>query len=93
MSISVDRIDDPLDEGCSRGGRDLLWIDHINIKIENAGGNADLRKSIVPIKSELELVRLVLNAAKAGKPYSALRPRTIDPWLITEEKNRLIKLQ
>ena len=71
-----------------------IKLDEIeDIKRENAGGNADLRKSIVPIKSELELVRLVLNAAKAGKPYSALRPRTIDPWLITEEKNRLIKLQ
>jgi hypothetical protein len=64
-----------------------------DIKKENAGGNAELRKSIVPIKAELELVRLVLNAGKAGKPYTALRPRTIDPWLITEEKNRLIKLQ
>jgi hypothetical protein len=63
-----------------------------NVKKENAGGNADLRKSIVPIKSELELVRLVLNAGKAGKPYSALRPRNLDPQLITEEKNRLLKL-
>ena len=63
-----------------------------DVKKENAGENADLRKSIVPIKSELELVRLVLNAAKAGKPHVALRPRTIDPWLITEEKNRLLKV-
>jgi len=62
------------------------------IKKENAGGNADLRKSIAPIKSELELVRVVLSASKSGRPYSALRPRTLDPWLITEEKNRLLKI-
>jgi len=62
------------------------------IKKENSDGNTDLRKSIAPIKAELELIRVVLNAAKTGNPFSALRPRTLDPWLITEEKNRLLKL-
>ncbi|MCY2983678.1 MAG: hypothetical protein NTY15_08575 [Planctomycetota bacterium] len=77
----------------SQIGQVKTKLDEIeDIKKGNAGGNADLRKSIAPIKSELELVRLVLNAGKAGKPYIALRPRTLDPWLITEEKNRLLKL-
>ena len=58
---------------------------------ENAGGNSDLRKSIQKLKAELGTVRLVLDAAKLGKPYLALRPTKIDPWLLTEEKNRLLK--
>ena len=63
-----------------------------NVKKENAGDNADLRKSVAQLKGELDLVHLVLNAAKSGKPFMALRPNSIDPWLITDEKNRLLKL-
>ncbi len=63
-----------------------------NVKKENAGDNAELRKSVTQLKGELDLVRLVLNAAKSGKPFIALRPQTIDNWLITDEKNRLLKL-
>jgi len=59
---------------------------------ENVGGNTELRSSTTKIKSELATVRLVLNAAKAGKPYLALRPTKLDPWLLTEERNRLLKL-
>ncbi len=59
---------------------------------ENAGGNADLRKSIDKLKKELANVRLVLDAAKLGKPHLAIRPTKIDPWLFTEEKNRLLKV-
>ena len=62
------------------------------VKKENAGDNADLRKSVAQLKGELDLVHLVLNAAKSGKPFLALRPNSIDPWLITDEKNRLLKL-
>lgn len=62
------------------------------IKKENAGGNAELRSSIVQLKSEQLSVRRVLNAAKKGKPSLALRPITIDAWLIAEEKSRLLKL-
>jgi len=62
------------------------------VKKENSDDNADLRKSIVQLKGELERVRVVLNAAKTGKPFLALRPRTVDTWLITDEKNRLLKL-
>ena len=70
-----------------------IKLDEIeDIKKDNAGGNADLRKTVVQLKSELATVRLVLNAAKTGKPHLALRPYSIDPWLITEEKNRLLKL-
>jgi len=70
-----------------------IKLDEIeNVKKENAGDNAELRKSIAQLKGELDLLRLVSNAAKTGKPFLALRPRTIDPWLITEEKNRLLKL-
>ena len=70
--------------------RDLEEIDTVNK--ENSGDNQDLRKSILQLKGELERVRLVLNAAKIGKPFLALRPKTIDTWLITDEKNRLLKL-
>ncbi len=59
---------------------------------ENAGGNAELRKSIDKLKKELSIVRLVLDAANLGKPYLAIRPTRIDPWLLTEEKNRLLKV-
>ena len=58
---------------------------------DNAGGNTDLRNSITQLKAELESIRKVLNAAKTGKPHLALRPITIDPWLLTEEKNLLLK--
>ncbi len=70
-----------------------IKLDEIeDVKKDNAGGNADLRKTVVQLKSELATVHLVLNAAKTGKPHLALRPNSIDPWLITEEKNRLLKL-
>ncbi len=62
------------------------------IKKENAGGNSELRSSIVQLKSEQLSVRRVLNAVKKGKPSLALRPITIDAWLIAEEKNRLLKV-
>ena len=62
------------------------------IKKGNAGGNSELRSSIVQLKSEHASVRKVLNAANKGKPNLALRPITIDAWLIGEEKNRLLKL-
>ncbi len=54
-------------------------------------GNTDLRNSIAQLKVEQESIRKVLNAAKSGKPHLALRPITIDPWLLTEEKNLLLK--
>ena len=70
-----------------------IKLDEIeDVKKDNAGGNADLRKTVVHLKSELSTVHLVLKAAKTGKPHLALRPNSIDPWLITEEKNRLLKL-
>ena len=70
-----------------------IKLDEIeNVKKENAGDNAELRKSVAQLKGELDLVRLVLNAVKTGKPFLALRPKTIDTWLITDEKNRLLKL-
>ena len=62
------------------------------VKKENAGDNADLRRSISQLKGDLDRVRLVSDAAKTGKPFLALRPKTIDTWLITDEKNRLLKL-
>ena len=58
----------------------------------NAGGNSELRSSIAQLKSEQESVRRVLTAVNKGKPNLALRPIKLDPWLIAEEKNRLIKL-
>jgi len=64
----------------------------VNVNKENSGDNQDLRKSIAQLKGELERVQLVLNAAKTGKPFLALRPKTIDTWLITDERNRLLKL-
>jgi hypothetical protein len=70
-----------------------IKLDEIeDVRKENAGDNADLRKSVAQLKGELDLVHLVLNAAKSGKPFLALRPRTIDLWLISDEKNRLLKL-
>jgi len=73
--------------------KNKIKLDEIEgTKKDNAGGNADLRKSIAQLKSELATVHLVVDAAKTGKPHLALRPNSIDPWLITEEKNRLLKL-
>jgi len=62
------------------------------MKKDNAGGNIEIRNSIAQLKIEQTSVRKVLNAAKTGKPHLALRPMTIDPWLLTEEKNLLLKM-
>ncbi len=62
-----------------------------DVKKDKGSGNTDLRHSIAQLKAEQESVRKVLNAAKTGKPHLALRPITIPPWLITEEKNLLLK--
>ena len=62
-----------------------------DVKKDKGGGNADLRHSIAQLKAEQESIRKVLNSAKSGKPHLALRPMTIAPWLLTEEKNFLLK--
>ena len=62
-----------------------------DVKKDKGSGNTDLKHSIAQLKAEQESVRKVLNAAKTGKPHLALRPITIPPWLITEEKNLLLK--
>ena len=54
-------------------------------------GNTDLRNSIAQLKVDHASVKKVTNAARTGKPHLALRPITIDPWLLTEEKNLLLK--
>jgi hypothetical protein len=63
-----------------------------NSKRDNAGGNVDVKKAITQLKLEIQSIRDVLNAAALGKPYAALRTHKIDTWLITEEKNRLLRL-
>ncbi|MFY8200043.1 MAG: hypothetical protein ACOVLE_05205 [Pirellula staleyi] len=63
-----------------------------DIKKENAGGNVDIKKSIAQLKDELQSIRDVLSAAAKGKPHLALRINKLDGWLITEEKNRLLKV-
>ena len=62
-----------------------------DFKKDKGGGNSDLRHSIAQLKAEQESIRKVLNAAKSGKPHLALRPITIAAWLLTEEKNLLLK--
>ena len=56
------------------------------------GGNSDLKKGVAQLKLELESVQAVARAGKIGMPHTALRPYQIDPWLLTEERNRLLKL-
>jgi septal ring factor EnvC (AmiA/AmiB activator) len=58
----------------------------------NVGGNGDIKKAITLLKQELQAFRDVLQAAERGKPQFALRTHRIDPWLISEEKNRLLRL-
>ena len=62
-----------------------------DFKKDKGSGNIDLRNSIAQLKVEKASVKKVTNAAKTGKPHLALRPITIDPWLLTEEKNLLLK--
>jgi hypothetical protein len=59
---------------------------------EVGGANVPLKKTITQAKDELDAVRVVLAAAKRGHPEQALRPHRIDPWILTEEKNRLLRL-
>lgn len=50
-----------------------------------------LRNQISLWKSERDSFRNVLEAAKSGNPHQALRPRSLTPLLITDEKNLLLK--
>jgi hypothetical protein len=59
---------------------------------ENVGGNADIKKAIAQLKLDLQAMRDVMRAASLGKPELSLRTNRIDPWLIAEEKNRLLRL-
>jgi hypothetical protein len=59
---------------------------------ENRGGLAPVKKSISQLKEELQTILDVQRAIAIGRPEMALRPIRIDRWLITEEKNRLVRL-
>jgi predicted nucleic acid-binding Zn-ribbon protein len=57
----------------------------------NGGGNGDIKKEIAELKLGIKAMEEVIRAADAGKPHMVLRPTRIDPWLITEEKKRLLQ--
>jgi peptidoglycan hydrolase CwlO-like protein len=57
----------------------------------NGVGNGDVRKEVAELKLGIKAMEEVIRAADAGKPHLVLRPTRIDPWLITEEKKRLLQ--
>jgi len=59
---------------------------------DNRGGLVPVKKTIAELKDDLEVVLNVQEAGALGKPHLALRPLKIDPWLISDEKNRLLRL-
>jgi hypothetical protein len=66
-------------------------IDSIESKKKDSSEISELRNQIAQWKSEQISIRSVLEAAKSGNPHRALRPRTLTPSLITDEKNLLLK--
>jgi hypothetical protein len=66
-------------------------IDAIENKKKDTSEVTELRNQISQWKSEKDAFRNVLEAAKSGNPHRALRPRSLTPLLITEEKNLLLK--
>lgn len=59
---------------------------------ENRGGLVPVKKSIAELKDELQTIEDVQKAVALRMPHLALRPIKIAPWLISDEKNRLIRL-
>ncbi len=59
---------------------------------ENRGGLVPAKKTIAELKGDLEVILDIQEAVAMGKPHLALRPTKIDPWLISDEKNRLLRL-
>jgi hypothetical protein len=61
-------------------------------KKQNGGNTTVAKKAISQQSEDLQAIRAVRAAFAVGKPHLALVPSRIDPWLITDEKNRLLKL-
>jgi chromosome segregation ATPase len=59
---------------------------------DNRGGLVPVKKTIAELREDWEVVLNVQEAVALGKPHLALRPLKIDPWLISDEKNRLLRL-
>lgn len=59
---------------------------------DNRGGLVPVKKTIAELKEDLEVVLNIQEAVALGKPHLALLPVKIDPWLISDEKNRLLRL-
>jgi chromosome segregation ATPase len=59
---------------------------------DNRGGLVPVKKTIAELKEDLEVVLSIQEAIAQGKPHLAFRPIKIDPWLISDEKNRLLRL-
>jgi multidrug resistance efflux pump len=66
-------------------------MDAIENKKKDTSEVTALRNQISLWKSERDSFRNVLEAAKSGNPHQALRPRSLTPLLITDEKNLLLK--
>jgi hypothetical protein len=66
-------------------------IDAIESKKKDTSEVTAIRNQISLWKTERDSYRSVLEATKSGNPHRALRPRTLSPSLITDEKNLLLK--
>ena len=59
---------------------------------DNRGGLVPVKKTIAELKEDLQTILEVQKSVAIGLPHLALRPIKIDPWLMSDEKTRLVRL-